>query len=195
MSGGAMAFLKLYQVAGAITSWQFDNLVALTIQFCVLGYYRDHSRPRRPGGIYGIRMTGWPHRYIDLAIYEGVMVSSIGTGEEITREQFTTVSEACGFIGDLIDFRIDSMRKLRENAVLRGVRHNLCRYLDGLISCLQASAKVIRSSHVGALVVMGVSNWMLMSSQHKVYELYRGVREREASTTCEYVSASDGSYK
>lgn len=140
-------------------------------------------------------MTGWPHHYIDLAIYEGVMVASIGTGEEITREQFTTVSEACGLIGDLIDFRSDSMRKLRENAVIRGVRHNLCRYLDDLISCLQASAKAIRFSRVGALVIIGVNNWMLMSSQHKMYEVYRGLREREASTTCGYVSASDGSYE
>lgn len=65
-----MAFLKLCNLAGIISDWQFDSNVAQTIQFGVLGYYRDHSRARRPGGVYGSYMNSvLSHRYIDLAIY------------------------------------------------------------------------------------------------------------------------------
>ncbi|OBT82808.1 hypothetical protein VE02_09167 [Pseudogymnoascus sp. 03VT05] len=181
VGAAATAFLKLCNLAG----------------FGVLGYYRDHSRSRRPGGVYGSRMTGVPsHRYIDLAIYVGVMNASIGLGEEITREQYNLLAEACCYIGDLIDFRSDTMRKLRENVALRGIKGNLCKYLDGLISsCLQLSAKAIKFSPVSALVVMGFTNWAPMSSQHKVYEVLHGVWEGRGGAKCEYVSASDGSYQ
>ncbi|KAK2758303.1 hypothetical protein FQN54_004149 [Arachnomyces sp. PD_36] len=177
--------------------WQFDNNVALLIQFQILGYYRDHSRPRRPHGAYGSRMTSMlSHRYIDLAIYVGVMNASIGLGKQITREEYQLLAEACCYINDLIDFRSDTMRRLRENVILRGIRGNLCEYLDGLFSsCWRLSAKAIRSSSVSALVVMGISNWMLMASQHKVYEVFHGVQEREGASMCEYTSTSDGSYQ
>ncbi|RHZ57373.1 hypothetical protein CDV55_104136 [Aspergillus turcosus] len=197
VGAAAMAFLKLCNLAGVITDWQFDNNVALAMQFCILGYYRDHSTSRRPSGVYGSRMTGiLSHRYIDLAIYVGVVNASIGTGKEISREQYTLLAEACCYINDLIDFRSDAMRKLRENVILRGIRGNLCKYLDGLISsCLRTAAKAIRSSPVSALVVMGISNWMLMASQHKVYEVFYGVQAQKDSAMCEYASESDGSYQ
>ena len=193
----AMAFLKLCSLAGLITDWHFNNNVAQTLQFCALGYYRDHSRTRRPSGIYGSRMTGMlSHRYIDLAIYVGVMNASIGIGEQITRVQYNLLVEACCYMNDLIDLRSDTMRKLRENVILRGIRGNLCTYLDGMIlSCMQLSVKAIKSSPVSALVVMGISNWMLMESQHKVFEVFHAVRERNDSAMCNYVSTSDGYYQ
>lgn len=197
VEAAAMAFLKLCNLAGAISDWQFDNNIAQTIQFGVLGYYRDHLRTRRPGGVYGSYMSSvLSHRYIDLAIYVGVMNASIGIGGQITREQYTLLSEACVLLNDLVDFRSDTMRKLRENVILRGIRGNICGYLDGLIcSSLQVAAKAIESSPVCALVVMGICNWALMASQHKVYEVFHGVRERKGAAVCEYASASNGSYE
>ncbi|KFX86534.1 hypothetical protein O988_09520, partial [Pseudogymnoascus sp. VKM F-3808] len=53
VGAAAIAFLKLCNLAKVVTDWQFDNFAAQMIQFCVLGYYRDHSRSQRPGGIYG----------------------------------------------------------------------------------------------------------------------------------------------
>ncbi|KAK2874961.1 hypothetical protein FQN49_001912 [Arthroderma sp. PD_2] len=198
VGAAATAFLKLCNLAGVVTDWQFNNNVAAILQFCVLGYFRDHSRTRRPGGVYGSRMTEiLTHRYIDLAIYVGVMNASIRLRENITQEQFHLLAEACCYINDLTDFRSDTMRKLRENVILRGIRGNLCTYLDGLISsCLKLATKAIKSSPVSALVVMGLANWMLMSSQHKVYELIHGVSERDGSAAkpCDYVSESDGHY-
>ena len=197
VGAAANAFLKLCTLAGMMSDWQFNNNVAVTMQFCVLGYYRDHSRSFRPNGIYGSRMTGLlAHRYIDLAIYVGVVNASIGTGEQITKAQYDLLAEACVYINDLIDFRSDAKRKLRENVMLRGVRGNLCRYLDGLISsCLLRTAETIRSSPTSALVVMGICNWMLMASQHKVYEVFNGINEQEEFATCRYSSLSDGSYE
>lgn len=196
VGASATAFVKLSNLAGTVTDWQFNNSVAQITQFSVLGYHRDHSRARRPGGIYGSRMTGvLTHRYIDLAIYPGLFNASIGLGESVTREQYRVLTEACVYINDLADFRSDSMRKLRENVVLCGVRGNLCRYLDVQISsCLRRVAEAIRSSPVLALVVMALSNWMLMASQHKVYELLEGIQERSEAPACEYLSASDGAY-
>ncbi|KAJ5751647.1 hypothetical protein N7520_008564 [Penicillium odoratum] len=157
VGGAATAFLKLCHLAGVVTDWQFNNTVAIIIQFRTLGYYRGHSRPLLPSGVYGSRMTSLlAPRHIDLAIYIGVMVASLGTGEEITRDQYELLVEACCFINDLIDFRSDTMRKVRENVILRGIRGNFCEHMDGLISsCLRLSANAIRSSRVSALVVMG----------------------------------------
>ncbi|KAE8374821.1 hypothetical protein BDV26DRAFT_300007 [Aspergillus bertholletiae] len=179
VGAAATAFLKLCNLVGVITNWQFDNNVAQVIQFRALGYYRDPSVSRRPRGAYGSRMTGiLSHRYIDLAIY------------------YTLLSEASCYINDLIDFRSDIMRKLRENVILRGIRGNLCKYLDRLISaCLRVSAKAIKSSPISALVLMGICNWSLMASQHKVYEVFHGARVRKDSSMCEYMSESDDSYQ
>ncbi|GLA31379.1 hypothetical protein AnigIFM63326_010051 [Aspergillus niger] len=197
VKAAAVAFLKMCNLAGVVTDWQFNNHVALAIQFSVLGYYRDHSRSCRPGGVYGSHMTDiLAHRYIDLAIYVGVMTASMGTGQQISTEQYHLLAEACCYINDIIDVRSDAMRKSRESVILRGIRGNLCKYLDNIISsCLQRAAMAIRSSPVSALVVMGCCNWMLMSSQHKAYELFHGVKERKDGKTCDYVSASDGSYQ
>ncbi|KAM5454301.1 hypothetical protein MaudCBS49596_002318 [Microsporum audouinii] len=199
VGAAATAFLKLCHLAGEVTDWQFNNNVAVTLQFCVLGYFRDHSRTRRPDGIYGSYITDiLSHRYIDLAIYVGVVNASIALKEEITREQYHLLAEACCYICDLIDFRSDAKRKLRENVILRGIRGDLCVYLDGLISsCLKATTRAIKSSPVSALVVMSIANWTLMASQHKVYELVAGTCERDSvhSKRCSYTSETDGSYQ
>lgn len=197
VGAAANAFLKLCTLAGIMTDWQFNNNLAVNIQFCVLGYYRDCSRARRPNGIYGSRVTELlTHRYIDLAIYVGVVNASMGIGEEITKKQYELLAEACVYVNDLADFRSDAKRKLRENVMLRGIRGNLCRYLDGSISsCLQRTVDAVKSSPVNALVVMGICNWMLMASQHKVYEIVHGVKERKDFPSCEYSSSSDGKYE
>jgi hypothetical protein len=52
------------------------------------------------------------HQYIDSAIYVGVMNASTDLGEQITREQYKLLAEACCYINDLFNFRSDSMRKL-----------------------------------------------------------------------------------
>ncbi|KFY13926.1 hypothetical protein V492_02971 [Pseudogymnoascus sp. VKM F-4246] len=197
VGAAAVAFLKLCNLAGVISDRHFDNHIAQTMQFSVLGYYRDHSRSRRPPGVYGSRMTGlMSHRYIDVGIYAGVVNASMGLGEDITKEQYNLLTEACCYIGDLVDVRSDTMRKVRENVVLQGIRGNLCEYLDELISCcLRLSAKAIKSSPVSAIVIFGMCNWALMSSEHKVYEVFHGVREKKDGVACEYVSASDGSYQ
>lgn len=124
------------------------------------------------------------------------MNASIGLEEQIDREQYTLMSKACVLLNDLVNFRSDTMRKLRENVILRGIRGNICEYLDGPIcSVLRVVAKAIESSPVCALVDMGICNWALMASQHKVYEVFHGVRERKGAAVCEYASASNGSYE
>ncbi|KAK2782870.1 hypothetical protein FQN53_009556 [Emmonsiellopsis sp. PD_33] len=201
VGAAAMAFLKLCNLAGVISDWQFDNTVAMIIQFQVLGYYRDHSRARRPQGVYGSRMTGTlAHRHIDLAVYIGVLTASIGLGgEQITREQYEILAESSCYINDLIDFRSDTMRRVRENVILRGIPGdgNLCRYLDDCISsCLRLAAEAIRSSPVSALVVMGFCNWGIMGSHHKLYELLHGVTKRKDPnpSMCEYISGASSSH-
>lgn len=197
VGGAAMGFLKLCHLAGWLSDWQFNNNVSLLIQWRVIGYHRDHSRSRIPGGVYGSRMTDMlAHRYIDSAIYVGVVTASMGTGEQLTKKQFVELSEACAYINDLIDFRSDTMRKQREDVILRGVRGNLCRYLDESISaCITAATRAIRSSRVSALVVMGICNWMVMASQHKTYEVVLGVKERETPSKCHYESSATKYYQ
>ncbi|KAF7587882.1 hypothetical protein BBP40_006618 [Aspergillus hancockii] len=62
-------------------------------------------------------------------------------------------------------------------------------------SCLKHFAKAIKSSPVSDLVVMSMSNWLLMASQHKVYVVFHGVQEQDDTMKCDYTSASDGSYQ
>jgi hypothetical protein len=192
VGAAAMSFLKLCNMAGRVTVWQFDNLSAYIVQCRVLGYYRDHARSHLPEGIYGSRMTGLGvHRHIDVAAFHGVMTASLGTGQEVTEEQYSRVVEATVYINDFVDLRGDTMRKQRENVILRGIRGNLCNYLDEMIGkCLDSAADVIKSSELGALVVMGYCNWAIMSAHHKVYELLKGIRRVPKQPACEYVSVS-----
>ncbi|KAJ5612759.1 hypothetical protein N7510_005953 [Penicillium lagena] len=197
VGGAAMMFLKLSTLAGVLTDWQFDNHVASTIQFRVLGYYRDHARANIPGGLYGSRMTGNNvHRHIDVAIYIGTMAASVATGAEITEKEYMRLTSVCSLINDLIDFRSDTMRKQRENTVLRGIRGCICRYLDGLISsCVEQAYDVIQSSPLSAIVVMSFCNWAVMASHHKLYELVRGMSTVKSYPTCKYASVTGGRYQ
>ncbi|KAJ5971372.1 uncharacterized protein N7479_001290 [Penicillium vulpinum] len=192
VGAAAMSFLKLCNMAGRVTDWQFNNLYAYIVQCRVLGYYRDHTRSHLPDGIYGSRMTGLGvHRHIDVAAFHGVMTASLGTGQEVTEEQFSRIVEATVYISDFVDLRGDTMRKQRENVILRGIRGDLCKYLDETIgNCLDLVADVIESSELGALVVMGYCNWAIMSAHHKVYELLRGIQQVQKQSACEYVSVS-----
>lgn len=50
----AVAFLKVCNLAGIVTDWQLDILVAAHMQFRVLGYYRNHAVPKLAGGLYAV---------------------------------------------------------------------------------------------------------------------------------------------
>ncbi|KAJ5899993.1 hypothetical protein N7495_004737 [Penicillium taxi] len=189
----AMSFLKLCNLAGRVSDWQFDNLAAYMIQCRVLGYFRDHSRPFLPDGIYGSRMTGLGvHRHIDIAAFHGIMTASLATGCHISEKQFMKIVDATVYINDFVDFRGDILRKQRENVILRGVRGNLCRFLDSVIGeCLDSAIEVIEASETGALVVMGYCNWAILGSHHKVYEILDGVQPVTQYPACEHSSQAE----
>lgn len=191
VGAGALAFLKLCNLAGLITDWQFSNFNAGIIQFRVLGHYRDHARDHLPGGIWGSRMTGLlAHRQIDIAIFNGVLPASLATGETLSVAKYSQLAEACILINDLIDLRSDTMRKTRENVILRGVRGNMCKYLDGLLArCLATVVGAVQSGHLSAVVVMSFCNWVMMSSHHKMYELITQVEEVNRYSICTYASS------
>lgn len=194
VGGAAVSFLKMCHLAGLITDWSFRNLELAIIQFRVLGYFRDHARPRLPAGIYGSRMTGMTvHRHIDIAIYHGVISASLATNSELTECQYMKLSEACALINDLVDLRSDTMRKQRENVILRGVSGgNVCLYIDGLlVRCLKLVSEVVRDGQLGGLVVMGFCNWAVMASHHKVFELVKETTEVKRYPTCSYLSVED----
>lgn len=186
----AISFLKLNNLAGRVSDWQFDNLAAYMIQCRVLGFFRDHQRSRLPDGIYGSRMTGLAvHRHIDVAAFHGVMTASLATGQELSEKEFMKTVEACVYISDFVDFRGDTMRKQRESPIVRGIDGNLCSYLDGMIvRALDTAIDVLETSEVGALVVMGYCNWAVLGSHHKVYEIVHGVRSVKRYAACQYES-------
>lgn len=191
----ALAFLKLCNMAGAITDWQLGTLGAGIIQFRALGYYRDHAQGRIPGGLYGSRMTGnIIHRHIDIAIFNGIIPASVATGEELNEVQYNRLAKACSLINDLIDLRSDAMRKMRENTVLRGIRRNICEYLNRLLGhCLQVVCEVIYSGKLGAIVVMSFCNWALMASHHKLHELVTQTKPLSHHPQCNFDLELDSS--
>lgn len=193
----AFGFLKLRLYAGLMTDWQFDNLVAQVIHFRVIGYYRDHALPRRPAGLYGSRVTALDaHRYIDLGMAVGVINASLATGQTMTAADFRGLVSASVLINDLVDFRGDTWRNQRENVVLRAVRGNLCRYLDGSIEqCIRKSAAAVRRGRLFAFVVMCFCNWMLRSSGHKLFETYHGTRLIATDPPCLYRSQQSSAYQ
>ncbi|RAO65241.1 uncharacterized protein BHQ10_001253 [Talaromyces amestolkiae] len=184
----AVAFLKLCVLSGSFSPWAFDNMMSSILHFRVLGYYRDHAREHNlvPPGVYGSRMKGiTAHRCVDLGLFVAVAAASLVTGKTIGVSEKDMLIEACTLINDLIDLRSDTARRQRENVVLRGVRGNLCEYLDSLIGlCLERSAAAIRTNKTSALVVMAYCNWAVMGSHHKLFELSTQVSKVTNSTGC-----------
>lgn len=197
IGAAAFAFLKLCVFAGSMTDWHFDHLVAQTIQFRIISYWRDHALSRRPQGVYGSRMTGMEvHRHIDLGMAVGIVSASMATGQIMTAEEYKDIVDTSVLINDLVDFRGDTWRNQRENVVLRGVRGCLCVYLDGLLSrCIRGAATTVGRGKIFALMIMCFCNWMLMSSGHKLYETLHGSRLVGTDQPCHYKSKDDGSYR
>ena len=196
IGAAAFSFLKLCVYAGLIADWHFDQLVAQTIQFRIIGYWRDHAKSR-PHGVYGSRMTGMAvHRHIDLGITVGIVSASIATGQTMNAQGYKALIDILVLFNDLVDFRGDTWRNQRENVVLRGVRGCLCSYLDGLLSqCIRGAAALIRRGEIFALNVMCFCNWMLLGSGHKVYEIFRGTGSNGTSRPCHYESKDNGAYE
>jgi hypothetical protein len=194
----AFAFLKLCVYADLMSDSQFNHLVAQTIQFRVIGFYRDHAVSRRPQGVYDSRMTRLDaHRYVDLGSTIGVVCASLATGESMSADDYRETVKVTALINDLVDFRGDTWRNQRENVVLRGVKGCLCVYLDSLLTdCIGGAAKLTRRGKIFALNIMAFCNWMMMSSGHKVYELLRGTRMIGATDPpCRYRSEENAVYE
>lgn len=184
----AVAFLKICRMSGTIDGWHLDILAASSIHFRVLSYYRDHARPRLPGGIYGSNMSNLlGHRIIDLGIISPIVIASLATGERIDEDQFRQLYYATVLLNDLIDLRSDAMRKQRENPVLRGMTDDMCGYLSSRMrECIAAVTQMVTDSQLTALVALGFCNWLLMASHHKVYEVIAGVEQVSGVEPCEY---------
>ncbi|OJI83263.1 hypothetical protein ASPTUDRAFT_191716 [Aspergillus tubingensis CBS 134.48] len=182
----AVAFLKLCVLSGLFSEWAFDNMMASMLHFRVLGYYRDHARGRLPAGVYGSRMTSLTaHRYIDLGLFFAVASASVWTKQQVNETEYTLLSIACTLINDLVDLRSDTARKQRENVVLRGVRGNLCEYLDRVMfECLETATLAVQMNPTCAYVLMAFCNWAVMSSHHKVYEVSTQVSEVGKDAEC-----------
>lgn len=192
----AFSFLKLCVYAGMMTDWQFDHLVAQTVQFRIISYWRDHALSRRPRGVYGRRMTGMEvHRYIDIGMTVGIVSASMASGQTMIAEEYEDLVNVTVLINDLVDFRGDTWRNQRENVVLRGVRGNLCEYLDNLLcDCIGGSAVMVRRGKIFALIIMCFCSWMLMSSGHKLFETLHGTQDVDSNPSCPYKSKKSGLY-
>lgn len=192
----AFSFLKLCVYAGMMTDWQFDHLVAQTVQFRIISYWRDHALSRRPKGVYGSRMNGMEvHRHIDLGMTVGIVSASMASGQTMTAEEYEDLVNVTVLINDLVDFRGDTWRNQRENVVLRGVRGNLCEYLDNLLcTCIGGSAIMIRRGRIFSLMIMCFCSWMLTSSGHKLFETLHGTRLIDSNPACTYKSKEHSLY-
>lgn len=193
----AFAFLKLCVYADMLSEGQFNDQVAQTIQFRVIGYYRDHALPQRPKGVYGSRMTGVEvQRYVDLGTAVSVTSAGLATGGAMTAGDYHDLVRTTALINDLVDFRGDTWRNQRENVALRGVKGCFCEYLDGLLTdCIGGATALTPRGEVFALNVMCICNWMLLSTGHKVYELLRGTRLVGTEPLCRYRSEENGVYE
>jgi hypothetical protein len=188
IGAAAVAFLKACNLAGLVSDWQLDVLVAAHIQFRVLGYYRNHAVPRLPAGLYGSRMTGITiHRHIDIANTVGVVAASLATGEQLDEAEYMQLSYGTTLVNDLVDFRSDAMRKQRENPVLRGLHGSICEYLhQKMLDCLINVRTLIQSKRLLAMVTMAFCNWCVMASHHKLHEVYHGVVQDITHKKCNY---------
>ncbi|KAJ5544340.1 hypothetical protein N7513_006904 [Penicillium frequentans] len=184
----AVSFLRLCNMAGVISDWQFDVVAASVLQFRILGYYRDHAQPRLPQGLFGSRQTGnTVHRHIDLGFMVGIVCSSLGTGENLDKYTYFDIVEACALLNDLVDFRSDTTRRQRENIVLRSIRKSVCQTLnDQVRKCYQKVLINVRKQKLSALVVMAFCNWCILGSHHKVFELLRGFKVNTSDPPCKY---------
>ncbi|RAH63581.1 hypothetical protein BO85DRAFT_455560 [Aspergillus piperis CBS 112811] len=182
----AVAFPKLCVLLGIFSEWSFENMMASVLHFRVLGYYRDHARSRLPSGVYGSRMTSLTaHRYVDLGIFFAVASTSVWTKEQVNEAEFTLLNIVCTFINDMVDLRSDTARKQRENIVLRGVRGDLCEYLDQMMfECIETATLAVQTNPTCAYVLMAFCNWAVMSSHHKVYEISTQVSEVGKQDEC-----------
>lgn len=192
----AFAFLKICVWSDMMTDWQLNQLIAQTVQFRAISYYRDHALPRRPKGVYGSRMTGRDvHRHIDLGMAVAIVNASIVTGKTMGADEYKDLVQTTVLISDLFDLHGDTWRNQRENVVLRGVRGNLCEYLDHLLSTvISGAADLIGRGKIFSLVIMSFCNWMLMSSGHKLHEILHGTQPKSEDRACHYHSKDNGAY-
>ena len=183
-----LAFLKVCNLAGVVSDWQLDILVAAHIHFRVLGYHRNHAKSKLPVGLYGSRMTELTtHRHIDIANTVGVVAASLATGQQLSEAEYMKLSHGTTLINDLVDFRSDTMRNQRENPVIRGVNGSVCEYLNTqVLDCLVCVTELIESKQLLAMVTMAFCNWTVMASHHKLYELIHGVHEDTTASPCRY---------
>ncbi|KAJ5982176.1 hypothetical protein N7451_012276 [Penicillium sp. IBT 35674x] len=185
---GAVAFLRACNLAGILHDWHMDILVAAHVQFRVLGYYRNHAVSILPGGLYGSRMTELTtHRHIDIANTVGVVAASMATGQRLNEAEYMKLSYGTTLINDLIDLRSDTMRKQRENPVLRGIRGSACQYLNKqMLDCLMLTTELVETKQLLAMVTMAFCNWTVMASHHKLYELIHETLENKDVQECNY---------
>ncbi|KAF9890176.1 hypothetical protein FE257_006337 [Aspergillus nanangensis] len=184
----AVGFLKMCHLSGIVSGWQLDVLVAAHIQFRVLGYYRNHAVAKVPEGLYGSRMTELTtHRHIDIANAVGVVAASLATGQQLDEYEYMRLSYATTLVNDLVDLRSDTMRRQRENPVLRGIRGSACQYLNQQVrDCLRGVRELVESKQLLAMVTMAFCNWTVMASHHKLYELVHSVRQDTRLQLCTY---------
>ncbi|KAJ5898323.1 hypothetical protein N7504_008611 [Penicillium tannophilum] len=184
----AVAFLRACNLGGLLQDWHIDILVAAHIQFRVLGYYRNHAVPVLPEGLYGSRMTELTtHRHIDIANTVGVVAASLATGQRLDEPEYMKLSHGTTLINDLVDLRSDTMRKQRENPVLRGIRGSACQYLNKqMLDCLILTKELVETKQLLAMVTMAFCNWTVMASHHKLYELINETHEDSDVPICNY---------
>lgn len=184
----AFAFLKLCQMAGVIDDWHLDVLAAGSIHFRVLSYYRDHAKSRLSKAFYGSNLSSLEaHRHVDLGIASTTVIASMASGQKLSGQEYRKLCRASVFLNDMFDIRSDATRVQRENPVIRGVRENLCEYLSSMmIECIQLVTSLLSSNATAGLVCLAFTNWGLLASHHKAYEIVTGVEQREGVELCDY---------
>lgn len=184
----AFAFLKLCQMAGVIDDWHLDVLAAGSVHFRVLSYYRDHARPRLSKAFYGSNLSSLEaQRHTDLGIASPIVIASMASGQKLSGQEYRKLCRACVFLNDIFDIRSDATRVQRENPTIRGVRENVCEYLSGMmIECIKLVTSLVSPNTVAGLVVLGFTNWGLLASHHKAYEIVTGVKQVEGVELCDY---------
>lgn len=71
--------------------------------------------------------------------------------------------------------------------MIRGVRGNICEYLSRkMIECIELVTSLVSSKTPAGLVVLAFTNWGLMASHHKAYEIVTGVKQVEGIPLCDY---------
>ncbi|TLD25740.1 High-affinity methionine permease [Venturia nashicola] len=184
----AFAFLKLCQIAGVIDDWHLDVLAAGSIHFRVLSYHRDHARPRLSRAFYGSNLSRLEaQRYTDLGIASPIVIASVASGQKLTGQEYRKLSRACVFLNDMFDIRSDATRVQRENPIMRGVRENVCEFLSRMmIECIELVTSLVSSNTLAGSVVLAFTNWGLLASHHKAYEIVTGVKQTKGVELCDY---------